>query len=250
MNLDSFNATHVSPGQPLTAQAWNDIVDAIDQAYKYLQATLHTVNVQLSNPELQSRAMLETVRVFAVQAGSPPFEAVRPMADGGAHVLTGLTPGAYTIQAEALGYTPATTTVTVTGTGGSNTTVSLALAAAGVFMPLLFGLPLGQAKAQLGALQITLSRLLDFNGNDKAPVGTDFDNTPVLVQSPLPGTFMKAGDNAQLVVGVPQKVESGVLVPSLAGLTQTEAQKALESIGLVLGNVQILQSKSKASPDK
>jgi hypothetical protein len=241
MTLKTFNATHVNPGQPLTAQAWNDIVDAIDQANQYLQATMHSVHVQITNPELASQSMLETVRVFAVLAGSPPFEAVRPIAPGGPHVLTGLPPGAYTLQAEAVGYTPATTTVNVTGTGASDTPVSMALAQAGGFMPALFGLPLAQAKQQLATLQIKFDRLLDFNGNDMAPAATDFDNTPVLVQSPAVGTYMKAGDSAQLVVGVPQKVESGVLVPSLAGLTQAEAQKALESIGLVLGKVQILQ---------
>ena len=90
------------------------------------------------------------------------------------------------------------------------------------------------------AAGIKFDRLLDFNGADMAPASSDFDNTPVLVQSPMPGTFMRTGDSAQLVVGVPVKVQSGVAVPSLAGLTQIEAQKALESIGLVLGRVQTL----------
>src|SRR5258708_17162728 len=124
MNLNTFNATHVNPGQPLTAQAWNDIVDAIDQAYKYLQATMHTIHVQITNTELASQSMLETVRVVAVQSGAPPIDALRPLTPGGPHVLTGLPPGAYTIQAEALGYTPATTTVSVTGAGASDTPVS------------------------------------------------------------------------------------------------------------------------------
>ena len=35
-------------------------------------------------------------------------------------------------------------------------------------------------------------------------------------------------------------------VPSLAGLTQQEAQKALEAIGLVLGKVNILQKQPVA----
>jgi hypothetical protein len=245
MNLNSFNATHVTPGQPLTAQAWNDLVDAIDGIVKFLQATMHTVHVQIANPELQTQSLLETVRVFAVKAGSPPVEAVRPIAAGGPHVISGLEPGSYTVQAEALGYSSASQAVDVSGTGSTDTQVSLALTAAGVFMPSLFGLPLAKAKDQLTALQIKLDRLLDFNGNDMAPATRDFDNTPVLVQSPLAGAFMKAGDTAQLVVGVPVKVESGVLVPSLAGLTQIEAQKALEAIGLVMGKVQILHKQAQ-----
>jgi len=39
-------------------------------------------------------------------------------------------------------------------------------------------------------------------------------------------------------------VEASIEVPSLAGLTLTEAQKALESVGLVLGKVVTKQAPS------
>jgi hypothetical protein len=241
MDLKPFNATHVNPGQPLTAQAWNDVVDAIDGAYQYLQATRHTVEVQVTNPELQQGGLLETVRVTAVRAGSAPVEAVRPTVPGGPHVISGLEPGAYTVQVEALGYTRQTVPVTVGS--DADLKVTAALAPVGTFMPDLFGLSLHDAKAQLAQKQITLSRLLDCNGNDMAPSATDFDGTPVLVQSPMAGVYLPPGTPARLVVGVPQKVESGVEVPSLAGLTASEAQKALESIGLILGKNPILAKK-------
>jgi beta-lactam-binding protein with PASTA domain len=41
----------------------------------------------------------------------------------------------------------------------------------------------------------------------------------------------------QLVVSAPLQVQPSVEVPSLAGLTLSEAQKALEAIGLVMGRV-------------
>jgi beta-lactam-binding protein with PASTA domain len=52
---------------------------------------------------------------------------------------------------------------------------------------------------------------------------------------------------ARLVLAVPIQVEPAVEVPSLSGLTQQEAQKALESIGLVLGKVSVLQKQLEVS---
>jgi beta-lactam-binding protein with PASTA domain len=47
----------------------------------------------------------------------------------------------------------------------------------------------------------------------------------------------------QLVISAALQVEPAIEVPSLAGLTLPEAQKALEGIGLVLGKVTTLQPK-------
>jgi beta-lactam-binding protein with PASTA domain len=55
-----------------------------------------------------------------------------------------------------------------------------------------------------------------------------------------------AGSGAVFVIAVPIQVEAAVEVPSLAGLTQQEAQKALEAIGLVLGKVNTLQKQPVA----
>jgi len=42
MDLNPFLKKTVQPGEPLTAQAWNDILDAVDGAYQFLQSTQHT----------------------------------------------------------------------------------------------------------------------------------------------------------------------------------------------------------------
>jgi hypothetical protein len=231
MELKPFIATHVNPGQPLTAQAWNDVIDAIDSVHKFVAASAHTVRVRITNQGLAPAL----VRITAVREGGAPVDAVLPVPPDDHHILAGLEPGAYTVRAEAPSFAPATATVTVGDAPLQD--IELALQAAGTFMPDLFGMQLAQARAQLAQLSIVLARLLDFTGQDLPPQnpGPDLDQTPVLVQSPAAGTVLATGASAQLVVAVPVRAETTIEVPSLAGLTQVEARKALEALGLVVG---------------
>jgi hypothetical protein len=240
MNLPTFTKKTVQPGEPLTAQAWNDIVNAIDGAYQYLISTAHAiVRVTITNPGID----LAAVRVTASSSAGPPVEAVRPIPPGTEHVLSWLEAGAWTITAEAPGYSPATTAVTVAA--GDDKPLQMALVKSGAFMPDLFGLTLAAAKASLAQAQIAIERLFDFNGRELVPNVTDNDDRPVLVQSPPFAAAVPAGGTARLVIGVPVQVEPAVAVPSLTSLTQQEAQKALEAVGLTLGRVSFVQ---RASP--
>ena len=238
MELKAFVAKNVSPGEPLTAQAWNDIVGAVDGAYKFLQSTMHVVKVRITTPGLDPA----DARVVAVRASGPPYESVRPAPPSVEHTLVGLEPGSYTLLALAAGYSPASSALTIADAG--ETTVELAPQPVGPFMPDLFGQKLHDALAALAAAQIPVSRLLDFNGTELAANDPGVDNTevPVLVQSPSAGTPLAQGSSATLVVAVPVRVEPTVEVPSLAGLTQAEAQKALEAVGLILGRVENRQA--------
>jgi hypothetical protein len=240
MELKPFVRTLVRPGQPLTAQAWNDIVDGIDAAHQFLRASLHTVRVRITNAEVDARE----VRVVASRNDAPPVEAVRPITPNGEHVLSRLEAGAWTITAAAVGFRPASTPVTIADAG--DTSIQLALEASARVMPDLFGLRLDAAIKVLGNQGIPFSRLLDFEGTDYAPAnpGNEQLGQPVLAQSPSPGALVEASREAQgasLVIAVPARLESVVEVPSLAGLTQAEAKQVLEKLGLRLGKVTVLQ---------
>ncbi len=241
MELKPFIKKTVQPGEPLTAQAWNDVLDGVDGLQQYLRATMHLVRVRITNPGLDPGA----VRVTATRADGAPVEAVRPVPPGKDHILTWLEPGAWTVRAEAAGFQAATAPVTVTDAAES--TVEMALQPAGAFMPDCFGKPLSEAQAALTTAGIPLVRLVDFTGRELPPKnpGEDAD-APVFVQWPAAGAPVPSGTGASLVIAVPIQVEAAVEVPSLAGLTQQEAQKALESIGLVLGKVSILQKQPVA----
>lgn len=243
MELRPFVSTLVRPGQPLTAQGWNDLVNGIDAVHAFLRATLHVVNVRITNPEVDARG----VRVTATRGDAPPVEGVRPSELGGAHVLSRLEAGTWTVVAVASGYRPASATVTIADEG--TTEVRLALEATAQPMPDLFGLSLTEAMAQLQGAGIALTRLLDFEGTDYAPAnpGREQLSQPVLAQSPAAGTLVDsaaAARGAALVIAVPAQLESVVEVPSLAGLTQDEAKRVLEDLGLRLGKVTVLQPRT------
>jgi beta-lactam-binding protein with PASTA domain len=239
MALNPFIARHVNSGEPLTAQAWNDVVDGVDGLHKYLEASVHTVTVRITTPGVD----LASVRVTATATGAPPIEAVRPVPPDTFHYLQGLVPGAYAISAEAPGYAVATGNVTIGETSG-DLSLDLALTATHVPMPTVFGMTLTQARTALSAKAITVARLLDTQGKDLPPTspGPEYDLSLVLVQSPPAGTLVPVGGSTvALAVAIAPKIETTVEVPSMAGLTLVEAKKALEAMGLVLGKVQNLQ---------
>ncbi len=243
MELRPFVSTLVRPGQPLTAQGWNDLVNGIDAVHAFLRATLHVVTVRITNPEVDSRG----VRVTATRGDVPPVEGVRPAEPDGAHVLSRLEAGTWTIVADAPGYRPASASVTIVDEG--TTDVQLALEATARPMPELFGLTLNAAIGKLEGAGIALTRLLDFEGTDYAPAnpGREQLSQPVLAQSPVAGTLVDsatAARGAAVVIAVPALLESVVEVPSLAGLTQDEAKRVLEDLGLRLGKVTVLQPRT------
>ena len=241
MDLKPFIKTTVQPGEPLTAQAWNDIVDGLDGAYQFLLATQHTVRVRITNVGLD----LTTARVTATRSGGAPVEGVPPIGGGNEFVLARLEPGAWTINVEAPGFQVVNKAQDIADAG--ETVVEVALQQIGPFMPDLFGLAFTAAAAALAGAGIPLTRVLDFTGRDLPPSnpgGPEATGAPVLVQTPPPGTAIGTGGGAQLVIAVPIQVEPAIAVPPLSGLTQAEVQKALEAVGLQLGKVTFLQKQT------
>lgn len=238
MELKPFIAKLVNPGEPLTAQAWNDLVGAIDDTHKFLLATTHIVRVRITNTNLDPRA----VRVTASRNDGPPVEAVRPITGDNHHVLAELEVGAYTVRAEAPGFTDATAVVTIGQTPDQE--ITLQLASARPIMPNLFGTPLSAAMTQATAAGIVINRVLDFLGTDVPPSapGSRAAESLVLVQQPAPGAPVDPALGAQLVIALPPEIEQAIEMPSLVGLTESEARRTLEQIGLVLGRVKIVNT--------
>src|SRR5262249_43952757 len=97
------------------------------------------------------------------------------------------------------------------------------------------------AMTQAQTAGIVVNRVLDFLGTDippKAP-GARASAALVLVQQPGPGAPVDPALGAQLVVAVPPEVEQAIEMPSLIGLTESEARRTLEQLGLVLGRVKV-----------
>jgi hypothetical protein len=222
--------TTVTPGEPVTAEGWNAIVGGVTALTQYLNATEASgVHVVIKN------AGVTTARVTATRDDGVTYEAVSPVPPGTDFIVAGLRPGAYVVRVEAPGFTTETTSISVP----IATPVEVSLQANGAFMPELFGLTLRAALQELSSRKIAVARILDVVGRDIAPAnpGSDYNDQPILVHFPAAGTPVPPEGQVQLLVSASLQVQQSVEVPSLAGLSLSEAQKALEAIGLVLGKV-------------
>lgn len=236
MAIHPYVPKEVKAGEPVTAKGWNEIVKAVLALAQYLETSEATsLKVKVTNADADP---LRT-RVTAVRDDGLSAEAVAPVNPGGDFLFGALKPGSYTVRASAPGFEEVSAPVTIP----SGTAVSLTMKASAVKMPSVFGLELPAALATLKTAQVNVSRVVDVAGRDVAPAnpGAEYSTAPVLVQLPAEGEYVQPSMTAQLVVAAPLVAEAAVEMPSLVGLTQTEAQKALENIGLVLGKVVVKQ---------
>ena len=233
MQLDQFVAKNVSPGEPVTAQAWNDIVNTIAALLQHLRdSEAASLRVTITNADLDPAA----VRVTAVRDDGLSAEAVAPVSHlSEDYVFSALKPGAYKVRAEAAGFSPATEQTVIP----TRETLSITLAPSAAFMPQVLGQELQVALKQLKTQDVTVSRILDVVGRDVAPANPSaaHNSSPVLTQFPAPGEAVPPEGSAQLVIAAALQVEPTIEMPSLTGLTLAEAQKALGSLGLPIGKV-------------
>jgi len=225
----TFTKTNVSPGEPVTAQAWNDIVDGLFEVQAILNATGGTVTVRLTNPGLD----LSRARVTASRAGAPPAESIRPIAPGDQFTFPQLTAGAYEVRAEMPGFTVATASVTVNPDGTATPQpLEIALTANAQVMPNVLGLAYPAAALLLQAVH---PRVLDASGNDLPLQGfdADYNSAPVLMQFPPPGQVAPATGSLVIVATVIKETPL-VATPNIVGLTVAQAQTALAKVGLTL----------------
>lgn len=221
-----FVATHVNPGDPVTAQAWNAVVDGVAEAQAVLKAAGGTARVRITNPSFD----YTKGRVTAERTGAPPAEAIRPIGASTDYIFPQLPEGSYQIRAEAPGFAPALGSVTVSVTGEvTPPTLELALTPSAQVMPNVLGLKYPAAAVQLATIH---PRVLDASGKDLPLTGfaAAYNNAPVLTQWPDPGEIAPATGSLVVVAAVIE-VEV-VAVPDLSDLTLAQATNALADLGL------------------
>lgn len=243
MSLEPFDAKTVTPGEPITADAWNTLVNGISVLNEFIRNSQSaSLRVTLVNTNIR----LETLRVTARRDSDGWLaEAIAPVNGDGQFVFAALPQGAFTVRAEAPGFKPATANITIP-TEPAAPPLSLTMQQDGAFMPNLIGKKLEGALKELSDGGITVGRLLDVVGRDLAPANpaAEYLDQPVLMQLPAPDVAVPPAGKVQLVVAAALQVEESVEIPPLTGLTLTEARKALEAIGLKLGKVETRQAKA------
>jgi Carboxypeptidase regulatory-like domain len=226
----------VSPGQPVTAQAWNAILVALGALF---DAMLALGNESLDVEVRFNGAAVPGATVTALPASGAARGAVPPRAGGTAYTLTGLTAGSWTVHVSAPGFAPAQLAVTIPAAAP----VTLNLTETSKPMPDLLGDLANSALSQLTAAGIQLQAIYDVTGDEvaKNPLPAKRQTSRVLFQYPLPGERVAAASAAvRLVLSAEPEVAESSIVPPLVGLSYAELVKVLNEAGLTLGNVRYI----------
>ena len=229
----NFTKTHVTPGEPVTAQAWNAIVDGLFDVQALLSTGSGTVRVAITGEPRD----IDAARVVATDAGGVRFAAVPPSHPGDPFVFPRLTAGAYAITVTAPSCTDGTASVTVANDGtASPNPVPVALTFSGKRMPNVLGVKWKDAVVGPPPLQAVDPLVLDASGKGVPLSGFDaaYAEVPVIMQWPDPDEIVPARSRPWVILAA--IVTPAVLVPTpgLIGLTIAEAQAEAAKLGLVI----------------
>jgi hypothetical protein len=229
---------NASPGQPITAQAWNAVLSAIGALFDAVLAIgTNTVDIEVrdgSTPVLDAE-------VTAVPASGAPSVAVPPRAGGTAYTLTALAPGTWTVHVKARGFNAATASVTIPASAA----VTVNLTASTKLMPDLLGLTAPDALAKLNGESLQIDLILDVTGDEvsKTSLPGSHVGSRVLFQWPDPGErVIAATAKTRLVLSI-DTASQVTTVPTLTGMSYAQMLKALNDAGLKLGTVTYLTGK-------
>lgn len=240
MPLDKPPLPTADPGRPITAQGWNAIVDALSRLYDAVSAIgSGTLEVIVSS----GGAAVDGAVVAAIPAGGGnPILAVPPAGDRTSHVVGGVSDGPWKVIVRAPGFAEAAVDTSVPAAAP----VVVDLTPIGPVVPDLFGLPLQTAFSALTVANLGVGLILDSLGKEvpRTPIPTDYQNVPVLAQLPEAGARLGPDGRVQLVVAATVAQAPVVTMPNLAGLTQAEAVRVLEQLGLGVGSIQVLSPSS------
>ena len=222
----------VSPGQPVTAQGWNELVDGLSDLYDEVLA-LGTGALEVSVVDDADPVPDALVTATPVGDGHPT-DAIGPFPGRSTYTLVGLSDGNWTVHVEAPGYTTQSIEVSMP----REEPLPVNLVVNGSVMPDLFGRELRSALADLSGSDIGVDLIFDTTGRElpRASLPPEYDSAPVLLHTPLAGAVVANGSrDVRLVVASAIRRDPVVVMPSLIGLTYDEAGEVLERLGLRLG---------------
>lgn len=227
------------PGRPITAQGWNSIVDALDNLYDVVAALgSGALLVEVT----ADGANVPGASVVASPSGDDglPVVAIPPFGDRKAHTVVGISDGSWQLRVRADGFDDAEATVSVP----SADPVVVPLTPVGPVVPDVFGRPLQDAVGDLTRRGHGIGTVLDTFGREisRGRIPADYQNVAVIAQTPAPGGRLSTSARVNLVVGSPVTQAPIVTMPDLSGLTQAEASRVLEQLGLRLGRIQVVDS--------
>jgi PASTA domain len=236
MALTKPALTNVQPGEPVTAQGWNTLVNGLSDLFDAVLAFGQGV---LDVSVLDNSTPVPHARVTAVPATGDltPIEAVPLYGSVETYTVVGVTAGVWHVFVDADGYQAQNQDVTIPA--GGPLVFNLVR---GTVVPDLFGVGLQDALAQLTSNNLNVDVILDVLGHEvpKTSVPPQYSNQPILDQLPPAGTIVDpASQLLRLVVSTALDQTPAVTMPSLVGLSIEEVTSVLSGLGLTVGKTTI-----------
>ena len=237
MALTKPALTNVHPGEPVTAQGWNTLVNGLGDLYDAVLALGHGV-LQVS--VVSNGAAVDGARVVAEPAaGDPiPIAAVPLHGNVANYVIVGVTEGSWHVFVSAPGFESQEQDVTIP----ASTPLVFNLKPAGVVVPDLFGVPAQEALPTLAGLNLEIDVMIDVLGHEvpKTSLPPQYQNQPILAQLPVAGTVVDpTTQRMRLVIATALDETPTVTMPSLVGLTYDEVASVLSGLGLKIGKTNV-----------
>lgn len=239
MALTKPTLTPASPGQPVTAQGWNEFVSGLSDLYDEV--------IALGGASLEVSVVSGGTPVAGAQVVAEPLgegrtgQAIPPFGSRTTYLLVGLTTGNWRINVAAAGFASETRETTLP----QNEPLVVELTQDGVAVPDVFGTGLRGAMAELAAVNLQLDLVFDTTGRElpRASIPPEYDGSPVLSQAPPAGAVVDpVAARVRLVVASALRRDPVVTMPSLIGLTFDEAKQVLERLGLGVGTSTVRSS--------
>jgi hypothetical protein len=237
MALTKPSLSNVNPGEPVTADGWNVIVNGLGALFDAVLALGHGV---LEVSVQSGGATVIGAEVVAEPAAGDvtPIVAVPPYGSVTSYHVVGITTGLWHVYVSAPGFGSATQDVTIPATGP----LAFNLTAAGKVLPDLFGTALQSGLGQLTTLGLNVDTILDVLGHEvpKTSLPPQYQNQPILHQLPFAGTVVDpANPQIRLVVATAIEQAPVVTMPSLVGLSYDEVASVLDGLGLKIGKTTV-----------
>lgn len=244
MALNHPPLINATPGDPITSEGWNNIIQSIKTLYETHNQTASRLNITLIDDA--DNNVIKNAMITIVAEKSVVLTASFAGAEIQKYLVTNIAAGNYKLFAEAVGYSKETRDLVVPESGEPiNITIEMTKTTQEKKVPNLFGLKLSAADTALKNSGFLLNRVIDSHGKDLTQEDiTELGGTvKVLNQVPEAGLLHEAGGAVALLVSAKAAFEQRVKVPDLQGLSLNEARTALESVGLVLGETNTIASK-------
>jgi hypothetical protein len=237
MALTKPALTNVNPGEPVTAQGWNTLVNGLGDLYDAVLAFGHGV---LGVSVLANGNPVPGASIVAAPAAGDltAIQAVPLYGSVATYTVVGVTSGQWHVFVSAPGFQPQAQDVTIPATSP----LVFNLVAAGVVVPDLFGVTAQDALSQLTTLNLTVDVILDVLGHEvpKSSLPPQYQNQPILDQLPTAGTVVDpASQRLRLVVATALDQTPVVTMPSIVGLTYDEVASVLDGLGLKVGKTSV-----------